>query len=155
MLCTFENASYDTRDTLKRRVVCFEELAHAAKRPKPCLGADEPSCAKLASPSAPLVANAVGSIRMTQRNSSTSSTCSSSSSPYVEIEDYILEGYGSALINDNYNSRLSLDNIAPVNYCLYDLDAEEFDDSDNCASDGKTLLESPDAMDVEDIEMQD
>ncbi|CAR21910.1 hypothetical protein ACU8KH_01133 [Lachancea thermotolerans] len=94
----------------------------------------------------PLIDDAVCAIAMSARqNSSDSAT----SSPYVEIEDYILEGYGSALINGSYNSRLSLDNITAVNYCLYDKDLEEFDDSDNGTSDGKTLVETPESQDVD------
>ncbi|CUS21377.1 LAQU0S03e01178g1_1 [Lachancea quebecensis] len=94
----------------------------------------------------PLIDDAMCAISMSARQNSSDST---TSSPYVEIEDYILEGYGSALINGSYHSRLSLDNITPVNYCLYDKDLEEFDDSDNGTSDGKTLVETPESQDVD------
>ncbi|SCV02098.1 LANO_0F15214g1_1 [Lachancea nothofagi CBS 11611] len=95
----------------------------------------------------PLIDDTLEAIAMNSRQN----TCESNdSSPYVEIEDYILKGYGSSLINGGYNTRLSLDNITSVNYCLYDMDAEEeFDDSEyGGVSDGKTLVETPEPQDV-------
>ncbi|SCU79709.1 LADA_0B02652g1_1 [Lachancea dasiensis] len=110
----------------------------------------EPSISKYPSSrdSSPLVEERLGAIAMGVRQDSCDST---ESSPYVEIEDYILKGYGSTLINGGYNSRLSLDNITPVNYCLYDMDAEEFDECDfgAGAGDGNTLVETPESQDVE------
>lgn len=148
MLYNYSPQELVTPSALKRDFQFFEDIAQTTKRVKretKTNNACHVTALQAEKPETPDIEETFHAVVMGERCSS-----SASSSPYVEIEDYILEGYGSRDINDSYNSRLSLDDIKPVNYCLYDNAVEEFDDEEiDDASDGKTLLDSHD----EDIEM--
>ncbi|SCU86114.1 LAME_0D04566g1_1 [Lachancea meyersii CBS 8951] len=151
----------DVGNGIKRDFQCYNETGsnkqtQCSKRLKKCEELQSnvsqwPDKARSLSPVAPLIDNTLEAIAMSARSNTSTSH---ESSPYVEVEDYILEGYGSPLINGSYHSRLSLENITPVNYCLYDMEAEEFDESEyGGVSDGKTLVDTPEPQ--QDVEMME
>ncbi|SCU86875.1 LAFA_0E03532g1_1 [Lachancea sp. 'fantastica'] len=123
-------------NTLKRDFHCYNEIgcgsitqsssAKRLKKAKDGQSSAQPTPENSRSPS-PLIDSTLEAIAMSTR---TDSGAARESSPYVEVEDYIREGYGSPFINGAYNTRLSLENITPVNYSLYDVEAEEFEESE-------------------------
>ncbi|SCV00181.1 LAMI_0G03378g1_1 [Lachancea mirantina] len=126
MICLLEANDFHANSALKRGFQCFQDCLPTNKRSKHESKEERPQ--PLPEPQA--VPHAVP---MDHESHSVQSTVDSIAScaasvPYFEIEDYIREGYGSTLINDGYNSRHSLNDIAPVNYSLYDADAEELDE---------------------------
>ncbi|CEP63173.1 uncharacterized protein LALA0_S07e04060g [Lachancea lanzarotensis] len=147
-------------NALKRDFQCYNEIGNGStktqtsspkrlKKPKDCRSSAQPWPESSRSPS-PTIDNTLEAIAMSRRPGS---GAAHESSPYVEVEDYIREGYGSPFINSAYNTRLSLENITPVNYSLYDVEAEEFEESDYTGmANRETQEQTPDSS--QDVEME-